>query len=427
MHRFGAIFSSVVMVFVALSLSACEDKNRVERLIRLKADYLYMGEPFTAEYIYNCSVKTRQSIGGGSTIHEENPVRYAYWKLPDDSVIGTELPLVCANSTFKDIPDDFMPRLNWFEDETTNSGFEYVTGAAYDSPLSRFKFLGAEVTRATQQDMKAWRARNEIEVVNHSRRGGAALIGDFSKLQFQTVSGFRREFPEVNSVKKRPLMVMPLGLTGVGFKRYPMPEGMLELSEEYWPEGAGRYWAIDSSLYYEDPVFKEFQSKFYDVWDGGVYPDVARPQHYYIGGSQRETIGLDGAGVSRSKGRRDKYVLPDFFPLFPYSKSMPETEMPSEYYHRNIVTDPNLNGFGVIQRLSVHYRNYNLDIGIDQMQGPLDFDLTFDPDGSRKQHFIYIDGEAVYPSLLIQKPQDPNKYSVTTPDYILDRTGFIFD
>ena len=421
------------MVFAALSFSGCASGgDRIERFIRLKADYLYMGEPFTAEYIYNCTVRVSGILGGGASIHEENSVGYAYWKLPDGSVMGTELPLVCANSTFKNVPPDFIPRLNWIEDTATGIGYSYTTAVAYDSPLSRFEFLGAEVTRTTREELNAWKKRNKIEIVNHVSRRGAVLIGDFSDLQFNTVSGPAREVLFTNAGAKHLEIVVPFNDGGYGYRRYPMPEGMLDMALEFWPEDAGRYWAIDFTLYSGDPEFEEFKPKFFEFWDGGVYPDVARPQHYYIGGSDRETIGPDGEGIrpsvsGRQPGAREKYVLPEYFPLFPYSTSMPDTEKPSEFYFRSLTTEPEWNGFGAIQRGSIDYKYLGLDIGIDQMLGPLHFELTFDPDGKQKQHFIYIDGEAVYPSLLYKQPHGPNKYVVITPDFILDRTGFIFD
>ena len=295
---------------------------------RVTADYTVIetGEEIRFDYVVGCGgIVANYSYTTPSVIYEAHPTMQ-YMATQDGAAIGIKSPgVLCDQSYFEFVPEDFRPFTMWFPDvQDMSFALGYATEIAYESKNTHVKFNGASVVPATEAE---WRDNRSNLATEYEQVG--ALPG-----------------PWGHSFSRGPTEeIVSAALKGKGYylasecNGYSRLELEPQLVEELFasaPENTGRYWLMDNATY--SPVWERLRG-----------PNVEVNGHRFNDHLKRAdgTIQRSGGGTIRLKF--DYRPITDVFPLLPIRQSMENSGSrltePAEEYFRTVLLESDWNGF----------------------------------------------------------------------------------
>lgn len=208
--------------------------NPDARYYRMKASFLYKGQPMEFDIVVSCGARVTSNIDRDKS-YEVGIAPFVYG-LPtfDGKAVVVRLMDDCSGeSNFDNIPPaefplkgarypmDMIPMVAVFDSAAEpRFGWLYATEDAYRSPLSELTFKGMTKRRATIEEWREWRrteaARNIVK--------GDRL--DHGPEQVPDAPGRWR-----------------FGAGCKGYTRTPIPEELRPMVRELWPEDRPTYWA----------------------------------------------------------------------------------------------------------------------------------------------------------------------------------------
>jgi hypothetical protein len=208
--------------------------NPDARYYRMKASFLYKGQPMEFDIVVSCGARVTSNIDRDKS-YEVGVAPFVYG-LPtfDGKAVVVRLMDDCSGeSNFDNIPPaefplkgarypmDMIPMVAVFDSAAEpRFGWLYATEDAYRSPLSELAFKGMTKRRATIEEWREWRrteaARNIVK--------GDRL--DHGPEQVPDAPGRWR-----------------FGASCRGYTRMPIPEELRPMVRELWPEDRPTYWA----------------------------------------------------------------------------------------------------------------------------------------------------------------------------------------
>lgn len=131
---------------------------------RVRADYLYHGQPLRFDIVVGCAVAVTDYTVGGRTVDTALAPMFFGQRMPDNKMVMMAVPQACGGET-TDNPDPghrygaaMAPFMVVYDNaDKPLHGWGYATDDAYESPLSELAFKGATITTATQGEFEAWR------------------------------------------------------------------------------------------------------------------------------------------------------------------------------------------------------------------------------------------------------------------------------
>jgi len=186
------------------------------------------GEQLNFDYVVACNIRlTRWRDGGLSNDSTYSP-RAAVLATRSGPAVMVRTLKECEGLTSdnEDVPPDVLPLAIWFDDVADLSvGIGYFTEDAYDNPLSKLKFHGARVDRASRADWEAWRKKAAEDYV---QRG--VLPGPW---------GY--DFPNHPSPELGEYIT-----SCEAYARITVPEEFRAELRELWPKDRPHFWTVPS-------------------------------------------------------------------------------------------------------------------------------------------------------------------------------------
>lgn len=127
---------------------------------RVQASYLYLGERVDFDIQVGCNVYVSVGLDRDrSMMTGLAPMAYGL-PMKDGGGLVIVPPKACGGETSENgkIPPNYIPYPITFEDYTKPfEGLGYQSTEAFDSPISKLKFIEAKVTTSTKEAFEAWR------------------------------------------------------------------------------------------------------------------------------------------------------------------------------------------------------------------------------------------------------------------------------
>lgn len=127
---------------------------------RVQASYLYLGERVDFDIQVGCNVYVSVGLDRDrSMMTGLAPMAYGL-PMKDGGGLVIVPPKACGGETSENgkIPSNYIPYPITFEDYTKPfEGLGYQSTEAFDSPISKLKFIDAKVTASTKEAFEAWR------------------------------------------------------------------------------------------------------------------------------------------------------------------------------------------------------------------------------------------------------------------------------
>lgn len=195
---------------------------------RLKANFEIKeaGEQLTFDYVVACNLRITRSRSAGSSEDSSIHPRAMVMATRDGHAVMIRTLHLCSGSTTENgmVPPDVLPLAVWFDDVgDLSAGVGYLSEDAYDNPLSRLKFLGARIEKATREDWETWREKSATQYV---QRG--VLPGPW---------GY--DFPN-----QAPPELGQYISSCWTYVRLKLPKELRVKLRELWPQDRPRYWTM---------------------------------------------------------------------------------------------------------------------------------------------------------------------------------------
>ncbi|HET9395626.1 MAG TPA: hypothetical protein VFO36_06180, partial [Nitrospiraceae bacterium] len=185
------------------------------------------GERLDFDYVVACNIRvTRWRDGGLSDDSTYSPRMVAKATAGGQAVVLRTLG-ACNGLTSEngDIPSDILPLAVWFDTvDDLSRGLGYVSEDAYDSPISKLRFHGARIDRATRGEWERWRKQAAESYIEQG-----VLPGPW---------GY--DYPESDPNIDRYVSSCQ------GYSRLKLPENLREKLRSLWPAERPRFWALHS-------------------------------------------------------------------------------------------------------------------------------------------------------------------------------------
>lgn len=304
---------------------------------RLRANYLYHGQPLRFDIVAGCGVAvTHYSWGGSSQMVGLAPLLYGL-RAPDNKAVMVLVPQFCdGRTTYNPDPHQrvsahMAPFVVVYDNaDRPMFGWGYATDDAYASPLSELAFQGATVTSATRAEFLAWRRaeapRNTITP--------AMLDWTYAP------KGPPTRYPRLGEWR--------LGSQCRGALRLAAPPAVRAALRGNRPPDAPRYWAAKpSQLPGLEPVVRQ------TLYDGH---DLISRQPAYLKGITRNepgTSGEDHPGFTH-------YSSP-VYPMrsnFSFNTLSLNPAQPPELIDGDVILDPARRGFVFCDNQMPPHRDY---------------------------------------------------------------------
>lgn len=201
---------------------------------RVQASYLYLGERVDFDIQVGCNVYVSVGLDRDrSMMTGLAPMAYGL-PMKDGGGLVIVPPKACGGETSENgkIPPNYIPYPITFEDHTKPfEGLGYQSTEAFDSPISKLKFIEAKVTASTKEAFDAWRATEASKNIVKPHM-----------LTFKLGDAFRRNGP----YDWRPGGYFPD--TCFRANRVEIPEAAKSKVTALWPDSKPKYWNADDGL-----------------------------------------------------------------------------------------------------------------------------------------------------------------------------------
>lgn len=183
------------------------------------------GEPINFDFVVACNIRVTRWRDGGLSDDSTYTPHTMVKATADGHAVMVSALRKCSGLTSEngDVPPDVLPLAVWFDSvDDLSHGLGYVSEDAYDNKLSKLRFHGARIEKATRTDWEAWRKRAAAEYV---QRG--ALPGPWGREQPQDRD------PDVGQY----------AAICFGYMRAKLPEAIREKIRPLWPATRPHFWA----------------------------------------------------------------------------------------------------------------------------------------------------------------------------------------
>lgn len=201
---------------------------------RVQASYLYLGERVDFDIQVGCNVYVSVGLDRDrSMMTGLAPMAYGL-PMKDGGGLVIVPPKACGGETSENgkIPPNYIPYPITFEDHTKPfEGLGYQSTEAFDSPISKLKFIEAKVTASTKEAFDAWRATEASKNIVKPHM-----------LTFKLGDASRRNGP----YDWRPGGYFPD--TCFRANRVELPESAKSKVAALWPDSKPKYWNADGGL-----------------------------------------------------------------------------------------------------------------------------------------------------------------------------------
>lgn len=207
---------------------------------RVQASYLYLGERVDFDIQVGCNVYVSVGLDRDRSIMTGlAPMAYGL-PMKDGGGLVIVPPKACGGETSENgkIPPNYIPYPITFEDHTKPfEGLGYQSTEAFESPISKLKFIEAKVTASSKEAFDAWRASEAPKNIVKPHM-----------LTFKLGDAFRRNGP----YDWRPGGYFPD--TCFRANRVELPEAARSKVTALWPASKPKYWNVDGGLSAFDEV-----------------------------------------------------------------------------------------------------------------------------------------------------------------------------
>lgn len=351
---------------------------------RVMADYTVIetGEEIKFDYVVGCGgIISNYSYTTPSVIYEAHPT-IQILPTKNGAAIGVKAPgILCDQSYFEFVPDDFRPFIMWFPDvEDLSFAWGYATEVAYKSPNTHVSFHGASLTPVSESEWRANRAKLEEEY-----RQIGALPGPWGYSFSRSPSEIK---PRISNLGKR----RGIAESCHGYSRLKLPAWLVEEFFERSPAGTGRYWLMDNAT--ASSLWARLRREEIQ-FDGRLFNDHLRKSW----GTVQQA---DGGTISTNFNYN---ALTEVFPVLPIRQSM-EAEgnllsVPPEEYFRKILLGTEWDGFSACwsgwDPTVMPSRAQQIRSRTDYLEAAEGQDLSspFDPNSLSKPHWLELDGNRI--------------------------------
>jgi hypothetical protein len=278
-----------------------EDRSLFFRFI---ARYKLNDEQVEFNIVVGCAIRVTSYADGGSSYDAARaPVVYAK-ATQDDGAIWQPIPNACRGKTTEngEVPTDFLPGAIWFDSKDDFSfGVGYFTEDAFESPLSKLKFLGSTIsaaTRAEWNDFQSSLAENLIDPKIYTWPPDAPAKEEMKKLL---------EDRSALEIAFRP------SFRCFGVARYSLsdPEAR-SILRSFQPKSRTRFWTpiVDT----RNTIRKKLQTT--NNGNGPLVNGIAANQYDSLGGAATAGFATRRGGGSFDSGPdKPRRFPPEVFPM----------------------------------------------------------------------------------------------------------------
>lgn len=292
-----AVLALLAWPIATSSATSVEDRTVFFRLL---ASYQHGDEIIDFDVVVGCSVRvTRWGDGDKSYDAFRDPV--AFMKATKDGgAILQMIPGACSGETTEngEVPGDFLPGAVWFDDaDDLSLGVAYVTEDAYDSPLSKLKFLGASIWPATRADYVAFEPIAAQNLIDPRPL--------FALLPRPAPSELKPHFGDSAALAK---LRRELGCHAIQRYRLSDPEQRAHL-RKFWPASRPKFWMPSEAQL--EQLNDDLGLSNDALIDGRPISDYFRLNDHRGNGFPTRAQG----GIFRSKHRPSDKLPPTVFPV----------------------------------------------------------------------------------------------------------------
>jgi hypothetical protein len=317
---------------------------------RFKASYTYKGEPLDFDIVVGCNVSVTTYKDNDRTVEVGIAPMVFGLKMKDGGGVLVQPPEACQGETTENgrVPKTLQPLVVTYESaDAPWFGLAYVTEDAYASPISKLKFFGASISKATREEWLEWR-RTEApkNFVTYE------LLGINAKNKWEHIQwkpGYRA-----------------MGSECTGFSWVKLPDPVREAIRPYWPASKPRYWYRNQEV---ESAFREagnFNGYGYQNPKPGLLFEGQRLYSYFgLPTSKPEVMFLskDSAVGALYPARNDLSLNR----LDESGELLPDIKAKAKKTYADVTVDPKLKGFAYCDMVAGNIDSTPSSISFNQL------------------------------------------------------------